>query len=598
MPQGPDAHHPGWHVITRAWAARAYHLEHAVKDRMRKHTGSKFALIFSALVFVAIGVGVFVGARRFIADAQLVAHTHEVISRIDEIQSMVLDAESAERGYLLTGSQAYLLDYQVSVERLPLLLSSLSRSIPDNPDQARNALKLNELVNQRLQQIQHVVDIYDGQGLDAARAAINQSAFRTTSAIRQQVRTMVEEEHELLVDRAASSRRSADLLLGLAFAGIPFGLAVVGSVYGILLSELRRRSRAEKRAASASQQLAGNLEQIERSSADLQTLGRYTGLLQSCANPEEALEISARTLEALMPNVAGSVYLLRASNDRVENIVSWGTPLVETSAFLPPSDCWAIRRGQPHVIDDLLRDASCPHISRPEPGQSVATACIPMSAQGIQIGFLFLSGAGPGPLPRLNIAESAVEQLSLALSNLRLRESLRLQSIRDPLTGLYNRRYLEESLTREIARCGRRDFPLSVIMLDVDHFKQFNDTHGHGGGDALLAAIGQLLGSRLRGEDIACRYGGEEFTVILPESDSNNALRQAEELRLALSQMSVPFSGKTLPPITISLGVATYPVDGVAGLTLLRKADAALYRAKRSGRNQVLRFDPALDGAG
>lgn len=598
MPQGPDAHHPGWHVITRAWAARAYHLEHAVKDRMRKHTGSKFALIFSALVFVAIGVGVFVGARRFIADAQLVAHTHEVISRIDEIQSMVLDAESAERGYLLTGSQAYLLDYQVSVERLPLLLSSLSRSIPDNPDQARNALKLNELVNQRLQQIQHVVDIYDGQGLDAARAAINQNAFRTTSAIRQQVRTMVEEEHERLVDRAASSRRSADLLLGLAFAGIPFGLAVVASVYGILLSELRRRTRAEKRAASASQQLAGNLEQIERSSADLQTLGRYTGLLQSCANPEEALEISARTLEALMPNVAGSVYLLRASNDRVENIVSWGKPLVETSAFLPPSDCWAIRRGQPHVIDDLLRDASCPHISRPEPGQSVATACIPMSAQGVQIGFLFLSGAGPGPLPRLNIAESAVEQLSLALSNLRLRESLRLQSIRDPLTGLYNRRYLEESLTREIARCGRRDFPLSVIMLDVDHFKQFNDTHGHGGGDALLAAIGQLLGSRLRGEDIACRYGGEEFTVILPESDSNNALRQAEELRLALSQMSVPFSGKTLPPITISLGVATYPVDGVAGLTLLRKADAALYRAKRSGRNQVLRFDPALDGAG
>ncbi|PZU29755.1 MAG: sensor protein [Stenotrophomonas sp.] len=159
---------------------------------MRKHTGSKFALIFSALVFVAIGVGVFVGARRFIADARLVAHTHEVISRIDEIQSMVLDAESAERGYLLTGSQAYLLDYQVSVERLPLLLSSLSRSIPDNPDQARNALKLNELVNQRLQQIQHVVDIYDGQGLDAARAAINQNAFRTTSAIRQQVRTMVQ----------------------------------------------------------------------------------------------------------------------------------------------------------------------------------------------------------------------------------------------------------------------------------------------------------------------------------------------------------------------------------------------------------------------
>lgn len=565
---------------------------------MQQHSGSKFALAFSALVFVAIGIGVFVGARHFIADSRLVAHTHEVISRVDDIQSMVLDAESAERGYLLTGSQAYLVDYQMSVERLPLLLTTLSKSVADNPDQVHNAAKLKELVTRRLGQIQHVVDIYDGQGLEPARAAINQNAFRTTSAIREQVRAMVEEEHELLVDRAASSRRSADLLLGLAFAGIPFGLAVVASVYGILLSELRRRSRAEKRAASASLQLAGNLEKIERSSADLQTLGRYTGLLQSCANPEEALEISARTLEALMPEVSGSVYLLRASNDRAENIVSWGKPLVETAAFLAPGDCWAIRRGQPHVVDDLQRDASCPHIARPQPGQCVATACIPMSAQGLQIGFLFLSGNGPGPLPRLAIAESAVEQLSLALSNLRLRESLRLQSIRDPLTGLYNRRYLEESLTREIARCGRRDFPLSVLMLDVDHFKQFNDTHGHGGGDALLAAVGQLLTSRLRGEDIACRYGGEEFTVILPESDTTSALRQAEELRLALSQMSVPFSGKTLPPITVSLGLATYPIDGVAGITLLRKADAALYRAKRSGRNRVVQFDAALDGAG
>ena len=203
---------------------------------MQQRAGSKIALVFSALVFVAIGIGVFVGTRHFIADSRLVAHTHEVIGRIDEIQSQVLDAESAERGYLLTGSPAYLIDYQLSVERLPLLLSTLSKSITDNPDQTRNAARLGELVHRRLQQIQHVVDIYDSQGLEAARTAINQNAFRTTSAIREQVRTMVEEEHTLLVERAASSRRSADLLLGLAIAGIPFGLAVVASVYGILLS--------------------------------------------------------------------------------------------------------------------------------------------------------------------------------------------------------------------------------------------------------------------------------------------------------------------------------------------------------------------------
>ena len=565
---------------------------------MQQRKGSKVALAFSALVFIGIGIGVFIGARHFIDDAQQVASTHEVIGRIDEIQARMLDAESAERGYLLTGSEAYLLDYQMSVERVPVLLSNLTRALHDNPQQVRNAQKLEALAQRRLSQIQHVVDIYDRQGLEPARAAISQNAFRTTSAIREQALTMVSLEQELLVQRAASSRRSADLLLGLALAGIPFGLIVLISGYGILLSELNRRSRAEKRAASASQQLSASLEQMERASADLHTLGRYTGLLQSCANPEEALEITARTLEALLPRTAGTVYLLRASNDHAESLVSWGTPLVETATFLAPGDCWAIRRSQPHVIDDLRHDASCPHIAAPAADACITTACIPMSAQGTQIGFLFLCGQGPGPLPRLAIAESAMEQLSLALSNLRLRESLRLQSIRDPLTGLYNRRYLEESLTRELARCGRRRLPLSVLMLDLDHFKNFNDTQGHSGGDALLAALGELLSSRVRGEDIACRYGGEEFTLILPETDGPAAERHAEELRLAVSQLSVQFNGKPLPPVTVSLGVATYPDDGVAGLTLLRKADTALYRAKRTGRNRVVRFDSHLDGNG
>ncbi|MGV8960719.1 MAG: diguanylate cyclase [Stenotrophomonas sp.] len=565
---------------------------------MQQRTRSKLALLFSALVFIGIGIGVFIGARHFIADAALVAHTHEVIGRVDEIQARVLDAESASRGYLLTGRQSYLEDRQVSVDRLPVLLANLHSSVADNPTQAQNAVDLDLLVSKRLAQIQNVVDVYEAHGLDMARAAITPINFRTNNAIREKTLMMVDLEQGLLAERATSSRRSADLLLGLALAGIPFGLIVVGSVYGILVSELRRRSRAEKKASTASAQLSSNLEKMERSRSDLQTLSRYTGLLQSCVNPTEALDITARTLSSLLPDIAGSVYLLRASNDRVESIVNWGDPLVESTAFLAPEECWAIRRGRPHVIGDLLHDAGCPHIGKPEPGHSVATACIPMSAQGTQLGFLFLVGSGPGPLKRLDIAESAVEQLSLALSNLRLRESLRLQSIRDPLTGLYNRRYLEESLTREIARCGRRSQPLSVLMLDVDHFKQFNDTHGHSGGDALLAAIGQLMSSRLRGEDIACRYGGEEFTIILPESGKEDGQRHAEEMRHALSQLSVPFAGKTLPPVTVSVGVATYPDDGVAGITLLRKADAALYRAKRTGRNRALHFDSALDGLG
>ncbi|WP_349793882.1 diguanylate cyclase [Xanthomonas sp. WHRI 7064] len=559
---------------------------------------NQLALAFSALIFIAIGVGIFVGARRSLADAALVSHTHEVIGRVDEIQARVLDAESAQRGFLLTGNDAYLLDYQTSVERLPILLDNLRRLIADNPGQVQHLDTLQRLVETRLQQIQHVLDVYSQQGLEPARAGIRQTAFRTTSAIRGQALTMVQREQELLTQRAESSRQSAALLLVLALAGIPFGLAVVGTVYALLMRELRHRSQAEKRAAQANRELGDSVVALQRSTADLNLLSRYTGLLQSCISAEEALMVSSRTLASLLPGVAGSVYLLRASQDRAEAISHWGEPLVHSAPHLLPEECWALRRGQPHIVDDLGRDALCAHIGAPEHGSAVTTACLPMSAQGTQLGFLFLSSPGPGPMPRLEIAEAAAEQLSLALSNLRLRESLRRQSIRDPLTGLYNRRYLEESLSHELARCARRGLPLSVLMLDVDHFKQFNDSQGHAGGDLLLAALGELLLTRLRAEDVACRYGGEEFTVILPEADGVEALRVAEDIRGHIAALAVSDGPRSLPRVTASIGVASFPVDGELGASLIQKADAALYVAKHGGRNRVERHGaatPAVD---
>ncbi|WP_115047627.1 diguanylate cyclase [Xanthomonas arboricola] len=559
---------------------------------------NQLALAFSALIFIAIGVGIFVGARRSLADAALVSHTHEVIGRVDEIQARVLDAESAQRGFLLTGNDAYLLDYQTSVERLPILLGNLRRLIADNPAQVQHLDSLRRLVEARLQQIQQVLDVYARDGLEPARVGIRQTAFRTTSAIREQALTMVQREQELLTQRAESSRQSAALLLVLALAGIPFGLAVVGTVYALLMRELRHRSQAEKRAAQANRELGDSVIALQRSTADLNLLSRYTGLLQSCISAEEALVVTSRTLASLLPGVAGSVYLLRASQDRAEAISHWGEPLVHSAPHLLPEECWALRRGQPHIIDDLARDASCAHIAAPEHGRSVTTACLPMSAQGTQLGFLFLSSPGPGPMPRLEIAEAAAEQLSLALSNLRLRESLRRQSIRDPLTGLYNRRYLEESLSHELARCARRGLPLSVLMLDVDHFKQFNDSQGHAGGDLLLAALGELLLNRLRAEDVACRYGGEEFTVILPEADGVEAARVAEDLRGHIAALAVSDGQRALPRVTASIGVASFPVDGELGTSLIQKADAALYVAKRGGRNRVERHGAARPALG
>jgi diguanylate cyclase (GGDEF)-like protein len=213
-----------------------------------------------------------------------------------------------------------------------------------------------------------------------------------------------------------------------------------------------------------------------------------------------------------------------------------------------------------------------------------------MMAHGETIGLLYVEGADAGAWSESErrLARTLGEQAALALANLTLRETLRLQSVRDPLTGLHNRRYLEESLEREIQRAARRSTPVGVMMIDLDHFKRLNDTFGHDAGDAMLCAFADLFRGRFRGEDIVCRYGGEEFTVLLPETTLERALERAEELRAAAAEARPSGPVQPLDPVTLSIGVASYPQHGDTGAALLSAADAALYRAKTAGRDRVV----------
>ena len=179
------------------------------------------------------------------------------------------------------------------------------------------------------------------------------------------------------------------------------------------------------------------------------------------------------------------------------------------------------------------------------------------------------------------------EHLSLALANFTLRESLRNQSIRDPLTGLFNRRYMDEPLERELARATRNHSSVAVLAIDVDHFKAFNDAYGHPAGDALLTSLGALLQARIRSEDIACRSGGEEFNLILPDCGREDAVVRADALRVAVKGLEVGVRGRSYGGVTISVGVAAFPGNGADSGTLLQEADAALYRAKAEGRDRV-----------
>jgi diguanylate cyclase (GGDEF)-like protein len=182
------------------------------------------------------------------------------------------------------------------------------------------------------------------------------------------------------------------------------------------------------------------------------------------------------------------------------------------------------------------------------------------------------------------LAVSVAEHIGLALTNLRLLESLRHRSIRDPLTGLFNRRYLEETLEREIRRAERSGSPLSLMVLDIDDFKVFNDTHGHTSGDALMQELSALLQRQTR--DAACRFGGDEFLLLLPETSFEDALRRAQELREEVERFDVAAGGE-LVRVTVTVGVATFPDHAGDMTSIVRAADEAMYRAKRSGGNAV-----------
>ena len=340
--------------------------------------------------------------------------------------------------------------------------------------------------------------------------------------------------------------------------------------------------------------LGGELEREQRN-REILLLSELGGLLQTCDSIEEAYQVISRQGRKMFPDLNGTLYRLSSSRTDLELVSSWGEPgpWPGASDFFRPEDCWGLRLGRAHCVDDPDGDLICRHVGEHEPPRYL---CLPMMAQGEAMGVLHLridpalaavGGVSPLNEARLRLASAVAEHTAMALANLSLRETLRHQSIRDPLTGLFNRRYFEESLEREVRRARRRGVSLGVIMLDLDRFKVVNDNHGHEAGDVLLRTLGELLRRNVRGEDVACRWGGEEFALLLPEASLEATRQRAEELRNVVKELKVPYQDRVLGPITVSLGVAIFPDQGLSGQSVLRAADAALYQSKAAGRDRV-----------
>jgi diguanylate cyclase (GGDEF)-like protein/PAS domain S-box-containing protein len=350
--------------------------------------------------------------------------------------------------------------------------------------------------------------------------------------------------------------------------------------------------------------VARDITQLRRSQLELQQknheillLADLNNLLQSCNVTGEAFPIIVAAMQKLFPDSTGRCFMLEQDKYQLIRHGQWGS-WPDDLLYIPAGDCWALRLGRMHEVgfSESINPA-CSSIDE----KAKPYLCIPLLALGQSLGILQLIPAKQSlssPLTEqfINLAQAAADSISLVLANLRLRETLQALSVRDPLTGLYNRRFMEETLLREMNHMTRIGKTMAVAMLDLDHFKQVNDVYGHEAGDLVLKEVARLMQDFREGSDVACRYGGEEFVLVMPAVSAEQARQRFDHLRDSVSKLRLHLDDETyLPAVTISIGFAMYPSDGRHGDDLLRQADAALYRAKDGGRNQVVAAAAAVE---
>lgn len=354
---------------------------------------------------------------------------------------------------------------------------------------------------------------------------------------------------------------------------------------------------ANERLHKALDELAERNVALDRRRRQSEELSRLEIVMQSCLTLAETRLPVRAAAQALFPSSSGALYLINASRNYLERVSDWG-PIEMGAGVIAMEDCWALRQGRRAVLD--LEDADAMRCRHIDPNlQSGRSWCVPMSAQGEVLGFMTLfvpeeterDSDCPGTASAETLFGEFCDRVSVNLANIRLRETLSRQSVRDPLSGLFNRRYLEETLTRELARAERDGGCFALLMVDIDHFKSFNDRHGHALGDWVIKQVASMLREQRRGGDVACRYGGEEFVVAMFDTTAERAAERAEALREAIQTIRLPPPYEDDPGITVSIGMASYPSHGSTQSELLAAADGALYAAKRRGRNQVVVAD-------
>lgn len=509
------------------------------------------------------------------------------IEILDNVLINMVDAETGMRGYVITGNAKFLEPYYNSQVRIDSLLPLLENAFNSeltlvNDLKQKISLLLNRIdetiAARQLKGGSNATEmVMSGEGkrrMDAVRAANHK--LRLLEGDKLKALQIHQSEVSVYTNVAMIILTVSDLIL--------FGLA-----FFFLLQSLKIARVTQNNINALHAESIKNTVLLNQKNHIKNLQARLNDMLQTVQTEEEAFKAISSYGKQIFPDYSGAFYVKSNSKDYLERKVQWGT--IEQVDGFEPNECWAVRKNGIYSYDSQSRDMPCIHNTIT---QNYLTICLPSSSADELLGILTLID----PIADINqssqfdnsielIAKEVVGQFGLAITNLRLKENLKKSSIVDVLTNLYNRRYLNETLARELARAQRANLSLGIIMFDVDHFKNFNDTHGHEAGDLILKEVGATLKKSCRLSDIACRYGGEEFVLILPEATLELVEIRAEEIRVLIQSITLIYGGNLLPPITISAGISIFPNDGDDAESILKKADDALFQAKNKGRNQV-----------
>jgi diguanylate cyclase (GGDEF)-like protein len=537
----------------------------------------------TVVFMVLAGAFVYKNTRSLISSAGSVQHTQEVQASLQRVSLLIERIEYRTSLYTATGNTEHMGRAKASASQLDTALTHLQSLVADSEYQTGNLRSLRSCAQHMSQEL---------------AVFTVKSELSSTQQCQQAIGLMTDHEQGLLEERSKGSQRSSFASIGTEFAFVGLSLIFLLALFGFLLRDAVLRQKAGVQTALTNERLARTVKALEDGALESELLTSARDELQLCVDVRQVYQSAVASFSRLLEGTSGSLCMINNSRQMVEVVSTWAGEAEGKDAqsaiedFLPPDSCCGLRSGHPRWRQPGVSEIHCTHFHGDAPERYL---CMPIGAHGNTLGVLYVQCASEAVVAAVHRRMDGLRQLvqltGMTIATLNLRTKLENQSIRDSLTGLFNRHFMQISLERELARAARRKQMLALFMLDLDHFKKFNDTFGHAAGDSALKAVAEIFRASIRTEDIACRYGGEEFMIMLPDVTAAVACERAESIRRAIEILRVPLEGEVYADFTVSIGVAFYPIDGDAGDLLLRRADTALYRAKRQGRNRVVQFE-------